>query len=655
MTEEIKKLADEIRRHNRLYTEGNPEITDKEYDELVEKMKLLDISNPVLLEVGAKLSYGKKVQYQIPMGSLNKVTFQYEKDGSFKDGDGLSELRRWYAENKGHEIRWNMKIDGIAGQLVYENGNLVQASNRGNGLEGFDLTDNARALSSVPHRILTEWVKFNGEDVNLFESKVTIRGEFYIPRSIFQKLIDTGKLGANGAIVNERNVCSGAMNCINPLECEAKGVHFLPYRLYVDDIECRSMKEAEAIVNSLEVSNGKFEFNLSHGEILDAGLISRIDAERAGYDYRTDGIVIYIDDTAERESKGYTGLNPNGMVAFKFETEKKETVLRDIEWNTSALGIIAPIAKFDTVVLADTMVSAASLFNYQMIVDRGIEIGDTVLVEKGGDIIPNIVRVVSHSGSGNINRPDVCPVCGHPVVQEGVHLMCVNPDCFAKRIGRIMAWLNVLEIEKPYQCTVQSLLEQGIISGTDDLYRITVDDFAKASRTSRAQAEVYYKNVHSVKDVELAKFLCTLCINGLGMAYYEPMAEKFKTLDAVLGITEKDLEGLPRFGSIINRKVVEGIKANADYIEKMRKCVNVLDYVKNEGSLDGKSFCFTGKVSRPRKELEELVLKNGGKLSGVGKGLDYLVAGEAAGSKLAKATQLGIKVISEDEFNRLIG
>ena len=651
----IKELEKEILYHNKVYTEGKPEISDKEYDLLVEELRNLDKDNQVLLKVGAELSYGKKVLFQIPMGSLNKVTFSYNSDGSLKNGDGLDTLRDWQKKYSNEKIGWNMKVDGIAGELVYENGSFLRAANRGNGIEGFDLTSNVLALKSIPMEILNDTINFNGEEINVKESKITIRGEFHIPRSEFQKLIDEGKIGQSGAIVNERNVCSGAMNCMNPKECADKRVHFISYKLYVDDVECDSMSHAQEIVNSFKVDRGSFNWNTIHFENLDAQLIKKIDADRKNYDYRTDGIVLFIDDTERKNSYGMTGLNPNGMVAFKFETEKKETVLRNIIWNPSGLGIIAPVAQFDAIELSETMVSAASLFNYQMIVDRDINIGDTILVEKGGDIIPNIVRVTKHCGSKNINKPDVCPVCGFPTVQEGVHLMCKNPDCFNKQIGRIMCWLSVLEIEQPCQAVIQSLLEKKVIECTSDLYDLTEDDFLKANRTSPMLAKRYYDNIHAVKEVSLEKFLNTLCINGIGMAYYEQIAKKFKTLDKVLEITESDLVGLPRFGESINKKVVEGLNVNRAYIAEMRKRVNVLDYVENVGCLNGLSFCFTGKVSKPRNELEKMVLVNGGKLGSVAKGLSYLVAGEKAGSKLEKAEKCGVKVISESEFYDLIG
>lgn len=642
----IPELEEKIRLHNKLYMDGKPKITDMEYDRLVDRLKYLDPNSDVLSEVGAPVTYGKKVKHEIPMGSLEKIKCQMDSNGEPVDGHGAKELEEWVCK-VGETVCFSPKIDGLAGELVYENGRLVQASTRGDGKIGQNVTDNVLHIDSIPIEIAQN-------------EKIVVRGEFYIPKSTFNRLVKDGKI--KGDVVNERNVCAGALNAKNPRETASKGIRFLVYRLWINDVECGDIVDAFNIVPQIKGSHFDIQnVRLKYVDQIVCGfpkdvkdIVKYMMEERNKYDYRTDGIVVMIKNTKKRESLGYIGHNPRGAVAFKFQTEQAVTRLNGIEWVTSKFGTINPVAQLSAVVLCDTVVRAATLHNINWIEALSLSIGDDVVIEKSGDIIPHVVRAIHNKATDNINYPDLCPSCGHATIRNGAIIQCVNPNCKAIVAGTVLNYLQALDISEPGKVMIENMVEKGLIKKIEDIYNLNQEEVSKLPRCSEMLAKRYIDNINNVENVGLVKFMCALPIRGIGDATWKAVCNVYPTIDELMGADWDKLTTIPNVGIETATMIIKGISECASMISELRKHIKIEPVRENDGVLKGKSFCFTGKLSNPRKHYEDLVNENGGQIKSVVKSLDYLVAGEDAGSKLDRASGLGVKIIDEKTFMEMV-
>nr|DAQ91982.1 MAG TPA: DNA ligase [Caudoviricetes sp.] len=642
---EAWQLAQEIRKHNKLYAEGRPEISDFEYDRLVDELKFLDFDNDALKEVGAPVTYGKTVRHLIPMGSLDKIKYEIDKKGNVV-GDGLGPIAAWVTamQNKfgNDSIVASLKIDGIAGQLIYENGHLIQASTRGDGETGQDITDNILHVNSIPNVIDRK-------------EKIVIRGEFYIPKDIFNRLAVKTK---ETSMTNERNLCAGAINSKDPRDTASKGIHFLPYRVWVDGREPESMTIADLFLDSIS----GFHFGIKakfapviHHPVVDARTtINEMQRMRSGANFRTDGVVFSINNLGERESMGWVDNNPKGSVAFKFQTEQAQTRLIDIKWEASNFGVLTPVAEFAPVVLCDTVVRAAQLFNVNFIRDNHISIGNDVVVEKSGDIIPHIIRGIRRNMSENINYPELCPVCGKATVFDGTIISCVNPICPAILTGAIVNWLNAIEVSEPGQAMIDTMVKAGLVKNIADIYKLEVDKVKALPRCSEKLAKRYVENLSQKKSIPLDRFLLGLPIRGIGPSVWQDIANEFHSLKVVRTTGVDRLKEIPGIGGTTAILIVTSLHNLTPIIEELLQHITVEDVSARDGVLVGKSFCFTGTLSQPRKFYEKTVIDNGGILKTVGKELMFLVAGGNAGSKIQKAEKLGTKIINEEQFMEMV-
>lgn len=642
---EAWQLAQEIRRHNKLYAEGRPEISDFEYDRLVDELKFLDFDNDALKEVGAPVTYGKTIRHLIPMGSLDKIKYELDKKGVVV-GDGLGPISGWVASMQekfgANSIVASLKIDGIAGQLIYEQGHLVQASTRGDGETGQDITDNILHVNSIPNVIDRK-------------EKIVMRGEFYIPRDIFNRLAVKAK---ESSMTNERNLCAGAINSKDPRDTASKGIHFLPYRVWVDGKEPDSMTIADVFISSINGFHfgAPAKFNpVIHHPVVDARTsIAYMEKTRSGANFRTDGVVFSINNLKERESMGWVDNNPKGSVAFKFQTEQAQTRLIDIKWEASNFGVLTPVAEFAPVVLCDTVVRAAQLFNVNFIRDNHISIGNDVIVEKSGDIIPHIIRGVRRNMGEDINYPNLCPVCGKATVFDGTIVSCVNPICPAILTGAIVNWLNAIEVSEPGQAMIEAMVKAGLVKDIADIYKLDVEKVKELPRCSEKLAKRYIENLNGKKSITLDRFLLGLPIRGIGPSVWQDIANEFHSLDVVRTTGIDRLKEIPGVGNTTAILIVTSLHNLTPVINALLKHITVENVEAREGVLTGNSFCFTGTLSQPRKFYEKTVIDNGGILKTVGKELTYLVAGGNAGSKIQKAKTLGIQIINEEQFMEMV-
>lgn len=640
----IKKLEETIRLHNKKYEEGNPLISDLEYDRLVDQLKYLCFDSPVLSEVGARLTYGEDIIHEIPMGSLNKIKCDLDKNDNPLDGHGSQTLSEWVQE-KDKLMAFSLKVDGIAGELVYIQGKLAGASSRGDGNVGKNLLDNVLQILSIP----TELEK----PLNL-----VLRGEFYIPKNTFQQLIEERK--SLGDIVNERNICAGALNSKNPAETGSKGIFFMGYRAWLDG------KELESLILSYHTIKGikgnhfglpcELDFiaqhTVNHYTQVEA-MVKSLQKERNEVHFRTDGIVVQVDNLKERLSFGTAGKNPKGAAAFKFNTEQASTTLTGIKWNTSRFGTIVPTAEFNPVVLCDTIVKGASLNNLRFIRELHLSIGDTLIMEKSGDIIPHLVRVINKKVTDNINYPKYCNSCGFVTREDDIFIYCTNPNCKAIIGGSISNFLKAIGIIEPGEVAIENMVEAGLLKRIEDIYTLKVEDMVKLPRMSQMLAERYYSNIQENKSISLVKFLSGMPIKDIGESTWVSICNEFSTLEKIMAIKEENLIRIKGIGNITATSIVRGLFQYSQTILALNSILTIESMEEKSGNLSGLSFAFTGTLSQPRKSFEQLVVENGGVLKGISKGLNFLVVGEnPTQRKIDRA--IGATIINEGEFYELL-
>ena len=647
-TQELEEL---ILYHNDKYFNDEPEISDVEYDALVEELRKLDPTNSALVEVGATPSYGKRVVHDKIMGSLIKKTFVKDDNGDIV-GDGLDDLRKWEDEHP-EKKRWGYKIDGLAGKLVYKNAKLLEASSRGNGKIGSDLSDNVRAIRSIPTKIESEILEsYAGKAVS--ELELTIKGEFYIPWSFFN---------ANmvGKYSNPRNAASGSIQCEDPNETAERGLEFLVYEILIDGENPLSKSDEEMIVNSISGYHGilktTFKFNELYDDELTAEKIEELDQARANLEFMADGLVLSVDDRDARDAYGILSERyPKGAVAFKFKAEQVTTTVVGVEWQTGRTGKITPVAILDPVQIAGTIVGRATLHNLSEIKRLGISIGDEILLQKSGDIIPNIIRVENGSGSKEYNYPDVCPSCGSYTSNDDTNVWCENTECGAKLLTRIDYYLKTLDIKEIGPAMIQALIDAGFVKNIVDMYYLNEDQIMELPNSGLRTAQTVMNAVLSKSEVDLAVFLPALGIHGLGKTTGKLLAKKFKTLDAVRNVTIEELVEIEGIAYTTASAIVNGLSESAETIDGLSNLINIKGYETVQGVFTGKNFCCTGTLSRKRKDIQQMIAEAGGEYTSISKNLNILIIGEGAvQKKIDKAKSLGAEVIEEEKFVEMLG
>ena len=661
---EIKELREKIRYHSKLYYEKDtPEISDYEYDMLYKRLSELEAEFPELdspdspsHKVGGKAGDKfSKVTHIVKMGSLTDV-FSYEVLVTFVDKSKAT-LRE---EGIG-DLMFSVepKIDGLSVGLTYENGVLVQGATRGDGTVGEDVTENILAIKAIPHRLK--------EPVS-----ITVRGEVYMPRAAFARLNAEKEEAGEKLWANPRNAAAGSLRRLDAKEAGSRGLDIFVFNLqagslYTDGREAETHEETVLRMGELGLPIIKMLAVTGEAdEIVSA--IEKLGAQRDDLEYDIDGVVIKTNKLSYRELLGENTNTPKWAVAYKFPPEQKETKLLDIALQVGRTGVITPNAGLEPVRLAGTSVSRATLHNIDIIKSRDIRIGDTVIVQKAGDIIPEIVGSVANKRDGSekeFNMRSVCPSCGEPVFydqDEGAATRCTNSLCPAQLARGIehFASKDAMNIEGLGPQIVELLLSGGLIKDSADLYSLTSEQIEKIDRMGKKSAENLILAIENSKSAGLERLIYALGIRNVGEVAAEALAKKYQTLENLFNATVEDICEIPDFGYITAQCVVNYFShpQNTELCERLISAGVSTAAVKKQlaETFSGMTFVLTGTLpTMTRDTASELIKERGGKVSGsVSSKTTYVLAGEEAGSKLTKAKALGITVIDEEAFMKML-
>jgi DNA ligase (NAD+) len=668
-TKDIEKklegLRAKIRYHeHRYYVLDQPEISDAEFDQLMDKLKKLEAENPELVtpdsptqRVGGKPREGfVKVRHSAPMLSLDNT---YNEE----------ELRGW--ERRVHELSGRkdveyvceLKLDGMSLALHYEDGRLVRGITRGDGTTGEDVTLNVRTVRSVPLYIPKETLKKAGVPPN-FE----VRGELLMPIAAFKKLNEEREKQGLATFANPRNFAAGTVRQLEPSITASRRLDYFGYMLLQNG---RTYFDRQwETMSALEKIGFKSNLNRKRATNMEEvwAFIQQWEGKRDSLPYEIDGIVIKVDRVSLQEELGYTGKAPRWAIAYKYAARGAVTQIEDIVPQVGRTGKLTPVAWLKPVPIGGTTVSRATLHNMDEIERLGVKIGDWVQVERGGDVIPKVVSVVEDKdhprGHKSFHMPERCPVCGGHVVRtegEADH-RCVNANCPAKlrESVRHFASRSVMNIEGMGDALVNQLTDCGLVKNVADIYRITKDDLLNLERMGDKSAQNVLNEIEASKKLPLERVIYGLGIRFVGERTAEFLAEHFGSIDAIMNASAEELQEVNEVGPRIAESMVEFFQEprNRELIEQLRKAgLTFSGKKKQRGTkLAGKTFVLTGTLVRyTRDEAKKMIEDAGGRVSGsVSKKTDYVVAGTDAGSKLDKAKELGVKVIDEKEMETLV-
>lgn len=646
----VQELTEIIRYHNkRYYDQDAPEISDFEYDALMRELKALEAEFPQLItqdsptqRVGGTVSKQfTPVTHSVKMESLQDV-FSFEELRTFAGKIDLSRT----------EFSVEPKIDGLSVALEYENGRFVRGSTRGDGITGEDVTANLLGISRIPKTID-------------FKGILEVRGEVYMPHESFEKLVERQELMGEAPAKNPRNAAAGSLRQKNPKITAERGLD-----IFIFNIQHITGKEFSSHIETLEfLQELGFHVLPSFKRCADIeeaiSEIERIGKMRGEFSYDIDGAVIKCDNLAYRDELGSTSKYPKWAVAYKYPPEEKSTVLREIEIAVGRTGALTPTAVFDPIQLAGTTVSRATLHNEDFIVSKGICIGDTIVVRKAGEIIPEVLNVVKHAENAVPYRmPTVCPSCGSAVSRENDEavIRCTNADCPAQLFRHLIHFTSrdAMDIEGVGPAVLEQLLSAGLIKNIVDLYTLDPEKVSQLERIGDKSTANMLAAIEGSKQNDLSKLIFAFGIRHIGSKAASLVAEHFRTMDAVMNATKEDFEAIDGFGSILAESAVEffALDESKNMISRLQALgVNMKSLKQIEDMrFAGKTFVLTGTLpTYTRSQAAEIIEKFGGKTSSsVSKKTSYVLAGEEAGSKLDKANALGVTVIDEEEFNKMI-
>src|SRR3984885_14015266 len=662
----IESLREGIRHHEYLYyVLDQPEISDADFDKLMRELKDVEAEHPELLtadsptqRVGGKPREGfVKVRHSSPMLSLDNT---YSEE----------ELRDW--ERRVHELSGRkdvdyvceLKLDGMSLALIYEDGKLVRGITRGDGTIGEDVTLNVRTVRSVPLSIAQEKLKKAGLPAD-FE----IRGELLMPLAAFKRMNDERESKGLSLFANPRNATAGTVRQLESRVTAERRLDYFSYMLLVDG---RSYFDRHSkTLDALEAA--KFKVNqarkLVHSMDEVWAFIQEWEGKRESLPYEIDGIVVKVDRMALQDELGFTGKAPRWAIAYKYAARAGVTKLEDIRVQVGRTGKLTPVAMLAPVLIGGTTVRNATLHNMDEIERLGVKIGDWVQVERGGDVIPKIAKVVDADrdhprGTREFVMPENCPVCGTKVVRtEGeVDYRCVNANCPAKLRETILHFASrgVMNIDGMGDALVTQLTERGLVRNVADIYKLTKDDLLSLERMGDKSAENILEEIKKSKELPLERVIYGLGIRFVGARTAQFLAEHFGSMEALASAGIEELQNVNEVGPRIAESIVEffSIAANRKLVERLGEAGLAFKGAKKERGtkLAGKTFVLTGTLAKhTRDEAKKMIEDAGGRVSGsVSKKTDYVVAGADAGSKLDKATQLGVTVIDEKKLETLL-
>ena len=649
----VQELRTVIEKNNRLYYDQDaPELEDFEYDALTRELKELEAAYPELITPASPTQHVGGT----PSGRFAKVTHTVKME-SLLDAFSYDELRDFdrRVQEAGIEPEYvvEIKIDGLSCSLEYENGELVRASTRGDGVVGEDVTANVRAIKKIPKHL---------KNAPAF---LEVRGEVYMPHEAFQHLCAEQELQGTAPFKNPRNAAAGSLRQKDPKITGSRGL-----AIFVFNVQQIRGKELTTHAESLDYLKSlglpvSPRYHIVHN-IEDAiAEIEQIGQNRSKLDFDMDGAVIKVNRFAQRDLMGSTNKFPRWAIAFKYPPEVKETTLRSIEVAVGRTGVLTPTACFDPIFLAGTTVARATLHNEDFIHQFGLRIGDTIQVRKAGDIIPEVIGVTHHAeDAAPYEMPTACPSCGAPVVhlEDESALRCINPECPAQALRNLIhfASRDAMDIDGLGTAVATQLVEKGLVHSVADLYALTQEQLLTLDKFKEKSADNLYKAIERSKENNLDKLLFGFGIRNIGDKAAALLAEHFGTLEAIREAGVEAISEIDGFGGVMAQSIVEFFAKDgtADVIHRLADAgVNMEWKGEPKGDkLAGKTLVVTGTLETlSRSEAEALIVRNGGKASGsVSKKTSYVVAGAAAGSKLTKAQSLGVPVLTEEEFLALL-
>ena len=653
---DAKKRLDELKAiiekaNVNYYDLDAPTLEDDEYDALMRELRSIEQQFPELLTAdspsqrvgGSAQSTFEKVTHIVQMGSLQDV-FDVEEVKDFVER---------VKENGAVEFTVEPKIDGLSVSLVYENGVLTQGSTRGDGFVGEDITPNIKTIRSIPLKI--------PENLPLLE----VRGEVYMPKKSFGELCEFQEKNGEPLPKNPRNAAAGSLR-----QKDSRITAQRKLDIFCFNIQRVEGKEFKTHSESLEyIKNAGFNVvpDIRVCRTVDEIIqrINEIGAMRTSLPFDIDGAVVKVNDLALRGEIGFTSKVPKWAVAFKYPPEEKETTLKSIDINVGRTGALTPVAIFDPVQLAGTSVSRAVLHNQDFITERDIRIGDRIIVRKAGDIIPEVVKSVAHAEySVPYTIPDKCPVCGADAVrdEDEAVIRCQNPDCPAQLLRSIehFASRGAMNIEGLGEAVVEQLVDAGLVHTVADLYTLDMESLTALERFGTKSAENLLKSIENSKKNEPDRLIFALGIRGIGQKAAALLCKRFGNVPNIMSASAEEIAAIDGFGDILAKSVCSAMREphRIRLIERLRALGLNMDYTSKQVSdkFNGLTFVLTGTLSTLKRDAaKEMIEQRGGKVSGsVSKKTSYVVAGEEAGSKLTKANELGITVLTEEQFLHMI-
>ena len=656
----IAALRSEIEEHNRrYYEEAAPTISDREYDRLYRELIELEerfpqfasTDSPTQRVGGEPLKAFAPITHRVPMLSLDN-TYSEEEVGAF--------YRRMekLLPNEKIPVVVEPKVDGVAVSLLYENGRLQYAATRGDGTTGDDITQNIRTIRSLPKQL-------KDGAPRVFE----VRGEVFMTKEGFAKLNAERSEAGLPVFANPRNSAAGSLKQLDPAITARRPLGIVFYGTgAVEGIELTHHSQLFALLKKLGLPCSERWWKADSLEGI-LGAIHELEKIRHDFTYETDGAVVKVDDFAQRESLGMTAKAPRWAMAFKYEAERVETKLHDILIQVGRTGVLTPVAALEPVVVSGSTVARATLHNEDEIARKDIRIGDTVVVEKAGEVIPAVVAVRTDLRDGSeqkFHMPAKCPVCGSRVIKdEGqVAIRCVNAQCPAQLKRRIEHFVSrgAMDIAGLGEAMVEQLVSRGLVNEVSGIYGLTSKELSDLERMSEKSVANLLGAIERSKQQPFWRLLFGLGILHVGVSAARALADYFPDLNALMQATPEELQRIPDVGEVVGASIARFFREphNREMIEKLRAADLRLTsepkpVTSDDSKIKGTTWVITGTLSRSRDEIAEEIMRRGGRVAGsVSKKTSFVLAGEAAGSKLEKAKQLGIKIIDEEKFRELL-
>lgn len=656
---QVKELREKLEYYaKKYYDEDKPEITDYEYDMMMNRLKALEKEFPELItedsltqKVGGHVKEGfKEVIHEVPLQSLQDVF-------SFEELQEFDNRIKNKAKEENEEVRYvvETKIDGLSMALEYVDGIFVRGATRGNGLIGEDVTDNLRTIKSIP-KVLKK------------PETIIVRGEVFIGTKEFEKLNEEQEILGKSLFANARNAAAGSVRQLN-----SKITAERPLDIYIFNVQKWDKNPYNSHYDQLNYLE-ELGFNVNPVRILCKNqkeveeAIKKIGEDREKLSFGIDGAVVKVDSLTFREKLGTTAKTPRWAIAYKYPPEAKETILKDIVCKVGRTGVITPMAILEPVKVAGSTISKTTLHNEDFIKEKGLKIGDTVVIQKQGDVIPEVIKVAKEKRTGkeiDFSMPTTCPVCGAPAIrQDGeAATRCIGIECPAQLLRSIVHFVSKegMDIDGLGYKIVEQLIEKGLIKNIADIYSLTLEEIASLKKNGKKFAKNLIDSIEKSKEQDLFHLITALGIRQVGTKAAKVLAKKYKTMENLQNATFESLAETDDVGEITANNIIEFFsqEQTKDTLEKLSEAgvnMQVLEEESLDNRFEGKTFVLTGTLEKyTRQEASDLIEKYGGKVSSsVSKKTDYVLAGEEAGSKLTKAQELGVTIITEEEFENIV-